>query len=156
VAAVILPMILALDPGTHQTGYCNFHNGIGETGVMANDDMLEYVKRDGSNLLAIEMIASYGMPVGREVFETCVWIGRFAQAWRQPERVMLAYRKDVKMHLCGTNRAKDANVWQALKDRFGEPGTKAKPGALYGVASHARAALAVAVYVNDKILGDLQ
>ena len=41
-------MILALDPGPAGTGYCQFKKGIGETGVMANADMLEYVKRDGS------------------------------------------------------------------------------------------------------------
>lgn len=103
--------------------------------------------------LAIEMIASYGMPVGREVFETCVWIGRFQQAWHSPEDVRLVYRKDVKLHLCGTAKAKDANVRQALLDLYPRTGggatpqigTKAKPGPLYGVSSHAWPALAVAV-----------
>jgi hypothetical protein len=109
-------------------------------------------------LLAIEMIASYGMPVGREVFETCVWIGRFVEAFSRDSRAhapRLVYRKDVKMHLCGTNKAKDANVRQALLDLFPrtgggatpQVGTKAKPGPLYGVSTHAWPALGVAVYV---------
>jgi hypothetical protein len=104
------------------------------------------------------MIASYGMPVGREVFETCVWIGRFMEQWGAPDRVNLVYRKDVKMHLCGSPRAKDANIRQALIDLF-EPtgggktpqiGTKAKPGPLYGVSTHAWPALGVAVTVQAR------
>jgi len=91
------------------------------------------------------MVASYGMPVGREVFETVRWIGRFQQAWHKPEEVRLIYRRDVKLHLCGSMRAKDPHVWQALIDKLGPVGTKASPGPLYGVKSHARSALAVAV-----------
>jgi hypothetical protein len=73
------------------------------------------------------------------------WIGRFQQAWRDPEEVRLVYRREVKLHLCGSMKAKDANVWQALIDKLGPVGTKACPGPLYGVKSHARSALAVAV-----------
>jgi hypothetical protein len=90
------------------------------------------------------MIASYGMAVGREVFETCVWIGRFIQA-RQPMQHELIYRRDVKIHLCGSPRAKDANIRQSLLDKFGEVGTKKNPGPLFGVKSHVWSALAVAV-----------
>jgi len=95
--------------------------------------------------LAIEMVASYGMAVGREVFETCVWIGRFQQAWHAPEAVRLIYRRDVKLHLCGSARAKDSNIRQAVIDLLGPPGTKREPGPTYGVRSHAWSALAVAV-----------
>lgn len=145
--------ILAIDPGTTQSGWCIFDEKVQESGVMRNADMLTRVQQWPAQHLCIEMIASYGMAVGREVFETCVWIGRFKQAWRDPETVELVYRKDVKMHLCGTNRAKDANVRQALLDMFPatgggktpQIGTKALPGPLYGVSSHAWAALAVAV-----------
>lgn len=156
-------MIFALDPGTEQTGFVVYSGSeklIADHGVLPNAQMLDRVMKDAEIdmpiTLAIEMIASYGMPVGREVFETCVWIGRFRQAWRAPDAVRLAYRKDVKMHLCGTARAKDGNVWQALKDRLGEPGTKKDPGRLYGVQSHARAALAVAVYTYDMLKGELR
>lgn len=145
-------LILALDPGTTQTGWCIYDRGrIIGSGVKPNTDMLEMVlqAQPPEITLAVEMIASYGMAVGREVFETCVWIGRFLQAWHEPAAVRLVYRKDVKMHLCGTTKAKDTNVWQALVDKLGAPGTKKEPGPTYGVKSHARAALAVAVTASE-------
>jgi hypothetical protein len=153
--------ILALDPGTTETGWCRLEGRrvIG-SGVLPNADTLELVMAVGiaepRTLLAIEMVASYGMPVGREVFETVRWVGRFQQAWCDPEAVRLVYRKDVKLHLCGTTKAKDANVWQALLDLYGPGkeravGRKASPGPLYGVTSHARSALAVAVTVRARI-----
>lgn len=103
---------------------------------------------DGDRL-AVEMIASYGMAVGREVFETCVWIGRYVEAWKGPN-ARLVYRRDVKLHLCGQARAKDPNVRAALLDRFGPGreraiGTKKAPGPLYGFRDDLWAALGVAV-----------
>ena len=74
------------------------------------------------------MVASYGMPVGKEVFETCVWIGRFKElAIMNNKEVEYIYRKDEKMNICYSMRAKDSNIRQALIDRFGEVGTKKKP-----------------------------
>ena len=100
------------------------------------------------------MIASYGMPVGAEVFSTCLWIGRFIEKWVTftclPEPQLIP-RGDIKLHLCRSLRAKDANVRQALIDRFGAPGTKKAPGALYGVTSHCWAALALAVCAFDRL-----
>jgi hypothetical protein len=93
------------------------------------------------------MIASYGMAVGSSIFETCVWIGRFIEVARTPVR--LCYRKDVKMHLCGSMRAKDGNIRQRLIDIFGPQGTKKQPGKTYGIKSHTWAALAVAVYAAE-------
>lgn len=151
--------ILAIDPGTTQSGYCIYDGArVIESGVLSNAEMLVRVQQWPALRLAIEMIASYGMAVGREVFETCVWIGRFQQAWRSPEAIVLVYRKDVKMHLCGSPRAKDANIRQALIDMFPatgggktpQIGTKAQPGPLFGVSSHAWAALAVAVTCEAK------
>lgn len=141
--------ILAIDPGTTQSGFIVMHDGkIVWSGVKDNADMLQFCAAHEGEV-AIEMIASYGMAVGREVFETCVWIGRFKQAARRPEAVKLVYRKDVKLHLCGTSKAKDPNVRQALIDKFGGDssaiGKKANPGPLYGVKSHAWPALGVAV-----------
>jgi hypothetical protein len=160
--------ILAIDPGTAESGWVLFQDGnVVNSGVMPNASMLFYIAsaaigdftQGRRHSLAIEMIASYGMAVGREVFETCVWIGRFQQAWHSPEEVRLVYRRDVKLHLCGTAQAKDPNIRQALLDRYARTGggktpqigTKAKPGPLYGVSSHAWAALGVAVTAAHQI-----
>lgn len=143
--------ILAIDPGTNESGWAILDDErILASGVYPNKTMLSRVKVEDHgqiDCLAIEMIASYGMAVGREVFETCVWVGRFQQAWRDPEAVKLVYRRDVKLHLCGTSKAKDANIRQALIDLLGPQGTKKAQGATYGVKSHAWAALGVAVTV---------
>lgn len=138
-------MILAIDPGPLQSGWCLFGERVIDSGIMDNDPLLRKVIGSGADHLAIEMIASYGMAVGKDVFETCVWIGRFIQAWRDPESVKLVYRKDIKLELCGSARAKDTNVRQSLIDRVGPQGTKKVPGPTYGIKSHAWSALAVAL-----------
>lgn len=104
--------------------------------------------------VVIEMIASYGMPVGASVFDTCVWSGRFAQAATEnpntQDIVRFIVRKDIKMHLCGTPKAKDSNISQAICDRYGgtvkrAKGTKKNPGPLYGFKSDIWAAMGVAI-----------
>ena len=142
-------MLLAIDPGTTHSGWVFFADGKPlDCGVAENHEVFNLLRYHARGTVAIEMIASYGMAVGKEVFETCVWIGRFTQA-AGADRVRLIYRKDVKLHLCASPRAKDANIRQALIDRYGGKadaiGTVKKPGPLYGVKSHAWAALAVAV-----------
>lgn len=154
--------ILALDPGTHEVGWCMFEfdprmpllSAQVRTDIIDNETALRYLGDTdiAADLLAIEMIASYGMPVGAEVFETVRWIGRFEQRWRDTHQseernavVRMVYRREVKSHLCGSSKAKDANIRQRLLDIFGPAGTKKAPGVLYGVKSHAWAALAVAV-----------
>jgi hypothetical protein len=91
--------------------------------------------------IAIEWIESYGMAVGQDVFRTVFQIGRMQQ---QLGAVRLIPRRDVKLTLCGSARAKDTNIRQALIDAIGPVGTKKNPGPLYGVTGHYWAALAVA------------
>jgi hypothetical protein len=145
--------LLAIDPGTTESGWVVLEDGkVVSSGVTPNQDMLLALQfPHAGDACAIEMIASYGMAVGREVFETCCWIGRFEQAWfsrtgHYPARV---FRQQVKLHLCGSARAKDANIRQALLDLIGPQGTKKAPGPTYGIKSHAWAALAVgATHLN--------
>lgn len=144
--------ILALDPGPVKTAWCLMEAGGRplEFGHEPNDAvrwrMVTSYPRDVT--LAVEMIASYGMAVGAEVFDTCVWIGRFIEAW-QPRTHAIVYRKDEKMHLCGSMKAKDSNIRQSLIDLYGGKdkaiGRKAAPGPLFGMSGDEWAALAVAV-----------
>lgn len=142
--------LLAIDPGNVESAYVILDGDrLVEFAKVENETLLARLPffRDAADELAIEMIASYGMAVGREVFDTCVWIGRFVQAWSGP--VTRVFRKDVKLHLCGQPRAKDGNIRQALIDKYGGKeaaiGKKATPGPLYGVSADVWAALAVAV-----------
>jgi hypothetical protein len=140
--------ILAIDPGTRETGFVLFDGKrVAYSGVKPNDEVLRMLAgwRDTSTRLATEIFQSMGMAVGQEVFETCIWIGRFVQAWHTPADVMRIKRTQVKLHLCGNARAKDPNIRQALLDAVGPPGNKHDPGPTFGVKSHAWSALGVAV-----------
>jgi len=94
------------------------------------------------------------MPVGREVFDTCVWIGRFYAATLPKERATL-FRRDEKIFLCGSMKAKDANIRQALIDLWGGKekaiGNKKEQGPLYGLHADEWSALAVAVTYQGRL-----
>lgn len=159
--------ILAIDPGNIESGYVIVeHDGeeirrVLDAGKIENRKMLQLLEqklRWNCQQVVIEMIAGMGMTVGQEVFDTCVWIGRFWEiALRsggyEPKRI---YRREEKLYLCGCLSAKDKNIRQALIDRYGIVGTKANPGFFYvnGVkfAKDMWAAMAVAVTYFDKYI----
>lgn len=139
--------ILAIDPGTIQSAFVLWdadQKEVKEKGIVKNLDLIAYIERDNADDTVIEMVASYGMAVGKEVFETCVWVGRFYQA--SPCPVHLLYRREVKMFLCGNMRAKDANIRQALIDMLGKDVCK-------GVSRDVWSALAVAVTYVGSVMG---
>lgn len=155
--------LLAIDPGTTESAWYILSNGCPNVGGKElNSDLLSMLHSWRSEVdrpeLVIEMVASYGMPVGAEVFETVYWIGRFAEAYRgNAERI---FRRDVKLHLCKSPKANDATIRQALIDRFGPGkekaiGSKKAPGPLYGVKADVWAALALAVTYYDKKTGSI-
>lgn len=179
--------IIAIDPGDIESGYVVVaHDGqeiteIIDKGKIKNEDMYDVLYDDAiyysknknkfmATDLAIEMIANYGMPVGKTVFDTCVWVGRFAEYTECAAQDKLAergewlpdsnytkfiYRKDEKMNICGTMKAKDANIRQALIDRYAPntpnsgKGTAKEPGFFYGFKADIWQAFAVAVTYFD-------
>lgn len=151
--------LIAIDPGNTESAY-----------VVLDEDynILEFNKVENNALkwrlkgyfdtIVIEMIASYGMAVGKEVFETCVWIGRFWESATVQQKEFI-YRKEEKINLCGSMKAKDSNIRQALIDRFAKhdfksgKGTKKNPDTFYGFKSDIWAAMAVGVTYLDKMKG---
>jgi Holliday junction resolvasome RuvABC endonuclease subunit len=120
---------------------------LGETWV---SDRQGGTERAAVDLVAIEWIESYGMTVGREVFETVHWAGRMTEAVAaQDIPVVQVPRRAVKIAICGDTRAKDANIHAALLERWGGKaravGSKAAPGPLYGISKDVWSALAIAV-----------
>lgn len=89
------------------------------------------------------------MPAGKDVFNTCVFIGELKEACSQGFKAHLFERRYIKIHFCNSARAKDSNTRQALIDRFGPPGVKKNPGKLYGIKADEWAALACSVYFGD-------
>ena len=138
--------LLAIDPGPEKSGYVVWQcHRVTAFGHLPNDILRGYMDDDW-DAVAIEMIASYGMAVGAAVFNTCVEVGRFLERAKANKiDCKLVYRKDVKMFVCRSMKAKDGNIRQSLIDHIGPVGTKANQGPLYGVKSHAWAALAIAV-----------
>ena len=158
--------ILAIDPGTRESGYVVIDTATFQPVEFAKSRNHDLVRRLGRLVnqvdhIAIEQIGHYGtgMPAGRDVFDTCRWIGRFEQIIEDhgiaPDLVL---RAKVKTHLCGTPRAKDSNITQALVDRFAPgaknhgKGTKANPGWFHGFHADVWQAYALAVYAADTLL----
>lgn len=148
-------IMLAIDPGNELSAFVVWDgDSIYDKGKVENRLMLSVLTSFHLNYpegeCVIEQIAHYGtgMPAGRTVFDTCIWIGRYVQTWADLNRNQeprLIERRKVKTHLCGSAKAKDGNIRQALIDRYGEPGTKKEPGKLYGVSADVWQALGLAV-----------
>ena len=148
-----MSVILSIDPGTSLSAYLVMETEdykILDKGKVANDVLIGMVRTGYFDMLAIEGFQSFGMPVGKEVFDTAYYIGRLMQiAEDLGSKVRMVYRSEVKLHHCLTPRAKDANIRQAMLDRFGVQGTKKNPGPLHGVTADIFSALAIAAYVAD-------
>ena len=147
-------VLLAIDPGTSQSAFLVLDTDtyeIVDKGKVANAELIAMVRTGYFDMLAIEGFQSFGMPVGKEVFDTAYYIGRLMQiaedlgskdAHGLPVQML-------RLHHCLTPRAKDANIRQAMLDRFGAQGTKKNPGKTYGISKDMWSALAIATFTAD-------
>jgi hypothetical protein len=149
----VVKTIFAIDPGPEKSAFLIWNGGkVLDHGHVDNYEMRQLLIGREYDIVAIEMIASYGMKVGASVFETCYWVGRFSEVARSC--CEKCYRKDIKKYLCGTLRSKDKDIRKALLDRVGEQGTTKNQGPTCGLKSHTWAALAVALYAESIFKGN--
>ncbi len=152
--------ILAIDSGNINSAYVIWNTEtqmIEDKMILSNEDIINKIVIIESypdiDIVVIEMVASYGMAVGQTIFDTVFWIGRFYQYFSNYDiPVKLLYRKEVKMNLCNSMKAKDSNIRQSLIDRFGVVGTKKNQGKLYGISKDLWSALAIAITYEDVYL----
>ena len=156
--------VLAIDPGHEMSAYAIIDAATRRpvtVGKSPNEGLRMALPGFSGTVehVAIEMVESFGMAVGREIFETVVWIGRFFErcsiGGSGAPTVELVGRHAIKLHHCHVRTAKDSNITQALVDRFalGAPnrgkGTNDRPGWFHGFGGDIWQAYALAVYVAD-------
>jgi len=151
--------IFAIDPGPELSAYVVWDGRqLLQCAKVTNDELYwkltDACERDKSEYFFVcEQIQSYGMPVGKDVFDTVFFSGRLYDiCYRHQTLLTMLPRKDVKRHLCGVVNAKDSNIIAALKERFGEKPTKKRPNPTYNGFKPARdewQAWALAVYAYD-------
>ncbi len=148
--------LYAIDPGTEQSALVVLYpDGIVGGCILQNNEMrsalLGHVVVSPCHLV-VEQIENMGMPAGKSLFETVFWSGRFVEAWQshgiEASWSMLP-RRQVKLAICGSMRAKDANIRRALLDRYGGDAAGKRGGPLAGIKSHLWAALAVGVAYQE-------
>lgn len=157
-------MIFGIDPGSVVSAFVVMDDGdIEEYGILENKimaDKISSIDRCSIEYGVIEEIASYGKAVGKDVFDTCRWSGKFERSFEMAcIETHLIKRSTVKMYLCESVRGvKDSHIRQALIDIYGDSkeesiGNKKFPGPLYGVTKDVWQALAVCV-THDKIMAN--
>lgn len=150
-------MILALDVGTKQTGFCYIDNSTLKPikfGKIDNEKIYNEIhnlaKMRCFRILAIEQFAHYGKntSVGSTTIEAITWNGKFI---REAEQLGLpveyVYRKEEKMLLLGSMKGGDTQIRHALIERFAKTengkGTKDNPDYFYGFADDVWSAYSV-------------
>lgn len=172
------PFILGIDPGNEYSAFClvspelkplAFGKYKNTTYVYCGDfDTFEGRIRSAmianhcdtdNTIIVIENIESFGMPVSRTVFDTCIYIGELKRHFESLGfKINYVFRHEEKMFICHSTKANDAIVKQALVDRFAPntsnhgKGTKKKPGFFYGFKADVWQAFAICCTYHCKYL----
>jgi hypothetical protein len=151
-------MILAIDPGKDLHGWVIYSTSNRHISGYGHSDITEIVEkvfpkmREHLSHCVIEAFLPRGQPLGYDMLETILNVGRLEAYWRAKYTLAsLVPRKDVLLHMCDDHRATKAQLNVMVYDRFGGSrsaayGSKEKPGPLYGIkGQHIRDALALAI-----------
>lgn len=158
--------IIAIDPGTTKSAFVSWDTKQDDfvqvddncrLGLIENTEFYDLAHHIVHNvqpeLIAVEMIQSYGLTVGRSTFLTVLFVGTLVEKFRAfylghtdvLEPKMNFYgRPTIKAQVGGKN---DAQIRASLRIRYGE----AKKGEkLYGVKKDIWSALALATALTER------
>ncbi len=148
--------ICAIDPGPSESAYVCWDTDRHDFWTPSPYEKMGIVSTEGMvgrlhmipmpDLIAIEMVQSYGMTVGRSTFETTLNVGRFIQTVynRNPAaRIRLFGRPTIKGQIGGKT---DAEIHTSLRMRYGDARKGEK---LEGVKKDIWSALALAVAMEE-------
>ena len=151
--------VLGIDPGPVESAYALIGQEI--PGSISDPFRVHEAEKVPNELLigrlsvlqpahvAIESIQSYGMAVGRSVFDTCFFIGEVIRTCKDAGIPFTLYpRPEYMRRICGVGKVNDAVLRQALLLRFGGD-RKGEPLYTLKGCSDKRSAFAVAVYHLD-------
>lgn len=160
--------MLGIDPGPSLSAYCFIAGDYRPVlfGKIPNNDLIDRLQITQADRTAIEWPESRGMPIGSPVLDMCMWVGRFMQTLidysnsahyvNGPDlEIDLVKATSIRIHICGTAKAKKGNINHALVDRFapGEAnhgkGTTRNPSWFHGFAADVWSAYAVGVTALD-------
>ena len=123
-------MILGIDPGCELSAYCLCDYDTlkpKDFGKVTNaeliDKVITLINDNAMQVVAVELIQSYGMAVGKEVFETCYFIGKLCDRIERNtsiKQIRRIYRKDEKLAICGNLKANDTIIRHTLIDMFAQ------------------------------------
>lgn len=157
-------MIIGIDPGNEQTGWCKIRVGPGSAGAPAVEiidagkqpnacvrDMLMRIGIDGYRYVVIENIQSYGGQVGRATLDTCIEIGRYVEICEQRglPHLLIPRPEYARWMADGARKVNDSVLRQALMLRYGGDKKGEPLHLLKGGGSDKRSAFAVAAYAVE-------
>ncbi|MCK9578556.1 hypothetical protein M0R01_03675 [bacterium] len=137
--------ILAIDPGSEKSAFIAWDTEKHEIikgeyvwfedtkilGIENNEYIIDCMLCEetnivwGMDLIAIEMISSYGFSVGKSVFQTIKWIGRFEEYIKHVVNIAIKKNVPVQFYTRPTIKGalgcrNDAEVRQAIRMEYGE------------------------------------
>lgn len=164
--------VLGIDPGPRvfdekkgaykpNTGLAWWDGKRADSRSVTYDELVDQIVRRKFHLkvdvVAIEVLESYGSVVGADTFDTAEVIGAITALMKLDGVVPIRIRrKEVKRHFTGSIQGKAKELTLAMEDALGGAGTKAKPGSIFGVSGHCMSALGVAAAVWEDIRGELR
>ncbi len=153
---------MGIDPGSEKSAYAiltyadgDFPYLIIDADKVDNATLIKYLQDDEWGLgkldVAIEGIQSYGMSVGRSVFDTAYMVGRLQQLCDMLGHTSTIYnRPEYAKAICGTQKISDSILRQSLRLKYGDDVKKDDPLYMLRGSSDKRSAFAVITYHIEK------